>query len=107
MNNDEYVAHLQRMCPLLATWRTEIKEIFIDESKLSAIVKADHYMTLKGKQEPAKNDFIWILNFDEKGEKVVQATEIMDSAASLSFQSDVKATAMRLQSGISAESTQR
>jgi hypothetical protein len=58
MDNDQYIAHLHRICPLLKTWRTEIKEIFIDETKRSTIVRADHYMTLKGRDEPSKNDFM-------------------------------------------------
>ena len=99
MDNDQYIAHLDRICPLLKTWRTEIKEIFVDETKMSAIVRADHYMTLKGKDEPSVNDFIWLLSLTEGGEKVEKAVEFMDSAASLNFQKDLKATAMGMQNG--------
>jgi hypothetical protein len=99
MDNDQYLAHLRRICPLLRTWRTEIKEIFVDESKLSAIVRADHFMTLKGRDEPSKNDFIWLLTLTESGDKVERAVEFMDSAASLKFMGDVKATAMQMQNG--------
>jgi hypothetical protein len=95
MDNDQYLAHLNRICPLLKTWRTEIKEIFVDDSKLSAIVRADHFMTLKGRDEPSKNDFIWLLTLTESGDKVERAIEFMDSAASLKFMGDVKATAMQ------------
>jgi len=60
-------------------------------------------MTLKGRTEPAKNDFMWLLTFNETGEKVEKATEFMDSAASLKFQGDLKATAMKMQNGIGEE----
>lgn len=97
MDNDQYIAHLHRICPLLKTWRTKIKEIFVDETKLSAIVRADHYMTLKGRDEPSKNDFMWLLTLTENGEKVERAVEFMDSAASLKFMGELKATAMEMQ----------
>jgi hypothetical protein len=99
MDNDQYIAHLHRICPLLETWRTEIKEIFVDETKRSAIVRADHYMTLKGRDEPSKNDFMWLLSLTESGEKVERAIEFMDSAASLKFMGDLKAIAMEMQNG--------
>jgi hypothetical protein len=99
MDNDQYLAHLHRICPLLKTWRTEIKEIFVDESKLSAIVRADHFMTLKERDEPSRTDCMWLLTLTESGDKVEKAVEFMDSAASLKFMGDVKATAMQMQNG--------
>jgi len=99
MDNDQYLAHVNRIRPLLETWRTEIKEIFVDELKLSAIVRANHFMTLKGRDEPSKNDFMWLLTLTENGDKVKGAVEFMDSAASLKFIGDVKATAMQMQNG--------
>jgi len=103
MDNDQYIAHLQRICPLLATWRTEVKEVFVDETKLSAIVRADHYMTPKGRTEPAKNDFMWLLTFNETGERVEKATEFMDSVASQKLMGELKAVAMKLQNGAAQE----
>ncbi len=99
MDNDQYLAHLCRICPLLHTWRTEIKEIFVDEPKLSAIVRADHFMTLKGRDKPLKNDFMWLLTLTESGDKVERAVEFMDSVASLKFMEELKATAMQIQNG--------
>lgn len=99
MDNEQYLTHLHRICPLLNTWRTEIKEIFVDETKRSAVVRADHYMMLKGRDEPFKNDFIWLLTLTESGDKVERAVEFMDSAASLKFMGDVKATAIQMQNG--------
>ncbi len=103
MDNDQYIAHLRRICPLLATWRTEVNEVFVDETKCTAIVRADHYMTPKGKAEPVKNDFMWLLTFDETGEKVEKATEFMDSVASQKLMGELKAVATKLQNGTAVE----
>jgi hypothetical protein len=56
-------------------------------------------MTLKGRDKPSKNDFIWLLTLSESGNKVERAVESMDSAASLKFMGDVKAAAMQMQNG--------
>lgn len=90
LDNDGFIAHMSSMTPMLDTWAIDVREVFVDEKRLSAVVQVDYSMTPKG-CETVKNDIVWFIRMNESGEKVVDAVEYVDAAASMAIFEMLKA----------------
>jgi hypothetical protein len=79
LSNAEYEARMAPEIAVLETWRVDIKKIIVDEAERTAMVRSDHYLTLKGRKEVLL-EFVFILDMDETGEKVDKVEQYMDTA---------------------------
>jgi hypothetical protein len=94
-SNDQYTGRMAAVFPLVENVHIEIKEIIVDEAKKSVVVWAVHCLTPKRRTE-AKNEFMWLLNMDETGEKVKKAVAFVDTAGSVEFFKDMGAVAKEI-----------
>ena len=67
---DGFVAHLNKMCPFLESWDTNITDVMVDEQQKRVVLRASYYMLVKGAEAPVENDLVWFLTMDEEGRKV-------------------------------------
>lgn len=76
----EFVEHLEGMASRLHTWDIEITNLLVDEPKKSVMARGDFNMTpVPG--STVQNDIILIMKMDDSGEKLVEATEFVDTTA--------------------------
>ncbi|GAB7358487.1 hypothetical protein MBLNU230_g2551t1 [Neophaeotheca triangularis] len=79
LNNDEWAAYFQTFAPLVKHCKMTIKDHTIDvEARRVACYSS---MTSKTPVGPFVNEYAWFLTLDEKGEKLVDIKEMMDSVA--------------------------
>lgn len=79
LSNAEYEERMAPEIVALETWRVDIKKIIVDEAERTAMVRSDHYLTLKGRKEEVLLEFVFILDMDETGEKVDKVEQFMDT----------------------------
>jgi hypothetical protein len=81
---DGFIAHQKKMTPLLSTWKAEVKDVYVDVERKTAIVTSEFHMTPRmkesSKSETVVNEIVWFLEVDEEG-LVTKATEWVDAAA--------------------------
>ncbi|KAF2684404.1 hypothetical protein K458DRAFT_388877 [Lentithecium fluviatile CBS 122367] len=77
---DSFLAHMQDMLTKLESWRTDIKNVVVDEVKRMVVVRASYWMKVKG-AETVENDLVWWLWMDESGERVERSIEFVDAEA--------------------------
>lgn len=72
------------MTPLLAKWKVEVKDLFVDVEKRTAVVVSEFLMTPRvmvgEEEETICNEIVWFLEVDEAG-KVGKAVEWVDGVA--------------------------
>ena len=68
------------MLPLLESWRTDVSDILVDESRKMAIVRTSYWMKAKA-ADAIENDMLWWLWMDESGETVERSMEFVDVEA--------------------------
>lgn len=79
LSNAEYEAHMAPELALLETWRVEVKDIVVDETKKTAVAWSDHYCTMKGRKE-YKLEFMCMLDMDDTGDKINKIVAFIDTA---------------------------
>ncbi|KAL9115341.1 MAG: hypothetical protein Q9227_000662 [Pyrenula ochraceoflavens] len=90
MNNERFVSHIQSIKPLFSTFPVKAKEIFAnDAASRQVTVWATSEPTfledVKDSEEPItdwkyRGEYMFVLCFDESGEKIEQVVEFLDSA---------------------------
>ncbi|KAF2720823.1 hypothetical protein K431DRAFT_285517 [Polychaeton citri CBS 116435] len=78
---DEFLEHMEGMCPHLDTWEIEVYDVTTDVSSRAASVRANFYMKPKG-QEKVLNDIVFFLKMNEEGTLVTEGCEYLDGEAS-------------------------
>jgi len=90
INNDEFLAHMGMMAPMLETWRIEVQRILVDEHKKEASVLAIYYMIPKGEgnaeSRTVHHEISWWLKTTDDGKLVERAIEYVDGAAAARIQ---------------------
>lgn len=87
----EFVSHMSGMARTFDTWKIEIADVNVDVARMSAVVRANFYMTPKG-QEAVRNEIIFWTAMDEHGEKVIRSTEFVDPVATAEIAARVEAS---------------
>ncbi|KAF2259875.1 hypothetical protein CC78DRAFT_591024 [Lojkania enalia] len=82
LDTEGFIRHMGTMTPLLESWDTIITDIFIDETKKTAVVRGSYYMVAKSAPEPIENDLVWFLTFEQDGKRVRKSIEFIDGVAS-------------------------
>jgi hypothetical protein len=84
MRNAEYEAHMAPEMAMLETWRIEIKKIVVDEAQRAATTWSNHYLAIKGREEVLLG-FVFMLDMNEKGEKVDKIVQFIDTAECVKY----------------------
>ena len=77
----EFIDHLSKMAPMLETWTIDVADVCVDVERKSAVVRADFYMYAKGDPDAVRNEILFWVYMEEKGEKVLKSTEFIDPTA--------------------------
>jgi len=80
-DSEQFLSHQGGMAKHLKTWSVTARNTCVDVNTYSAVLRADFYMTVPG-NEPLLNETVFWIIMDEAGEKVVNACEFVDAAAS-------------------------
>lgn len=83
MSMDGWIEHVARMTPFIQSWRAEVKNAWVDESKKEVLLAVVHTMQPKGVQEAdaIPHEVMWTLKMNETGDKVEEAAEYLDAMA--------------------------
>ena len=82
-NNTEYAQQLQRLFPIFSNFELTLQDCVEDREALRVVLwlkaRAD---TLAGEY---LNEYMWTLDFDETGERILRMHEFVDSAVQREF----------------------
>jgi hypothetical protein len=86
---DGFVSHLENMLPKLASWRTEVTDVVVDEERLKVVLRISFFMHPKGPEgedeieEVVENDLLWVLEMMRVGDgvKISGSKEFVDGVA--------------------------
>lgn len=82
-NNTEYAEHLQKLIPVFSNFNLTVQDTVEDKDAHRIVMwlkaQAD---TLAGEY---KNEYMWTLDFDETGEKIVRMHEFVDTLVNRDF----------------------
>lgn len=92
LDKDRFRAHLQSMVPHLQHVSATVHDVLVDERRRTATVQMTYFLTPKGASEASENDLVWLLEFDESGEKIKSSKEYIDATASTRMGEIIKAT---------------
>jgi ketosteroid isomerase-like protein len=88
MTNLEYVAHITPILPLFHKFHMKIHEVIEDIVANKIVISATGSAeTLAG---PYRNDYIFVLSFNKRGDKVTKVVEFVDSKAALDFTAKIR-----------------
>ncbi|KAF2242376.1 hypothetical protein BU26DRAFT_524507 [Trematosphaeria pertusa] len=84
LSTDGFIAHMERMLPMLESWDTTVTDVCVDEARRSVVVRARYGMRVKGAEVEVQNDIVWWLWMaeDEGVVKVERSVEFVDGVAS-------------------------
>ncbi|QDS67849.1 hypothetical protein FKW77_007559 [Venturia effusa] len=83
---DGFIAHQERVTPLLAKWSVGVKDCFVDVERGVAVVVSEFLMTPRvalgkgGKEETVVNEIVWFVEVGEDG-LVGKVVEWVDGVA--------------------------
>ncbi|KAM0717855.1 hypothetical protein Q7P37_006187 [Cladosporium fusiforme] len=82
-NNTEYAEHLQKLIPIFSNFNLTVQDLVEDKEghRIVMWLKA-HADTLAGEYV---NEYMWTLDFDEMGEKIVRMHEFVDTVVNRDF----------------------
>lgn len=82
-NNTDYEAHLDRLIPIFENFSLTIEDIIEDREAHRIVMylkaRAD---TLAGEY---RNEYMWTLDFDETGDKIIRMHEFVDAVVNKEF----------------------
>lgn len=82
-NNTEYETHLERLIPIFENFNLTVQDV-VEDREAHRIV-----MWLKARADTVvgeyHNEYMWTLDFDETGEKIMRMHEFVDSVVDREF----------------------
>ena len=98
MTNEQWGAHLNSMKSILSTFPVEAKEIFEHEGSTQVTVWATSNAVFREEAKDAElgldwnyqGEYIFVLVFNESGDKIERILEFLDSKKVLDFQAQLK-----------------
>ena len=82
-SNAEYELHMQPEIHGFSNVQAEVKDVVVDVQSLRAVVRSLHVCTMDGDERVWEFEFMFVLRFDERGAKIEEIVEFVDTAVAL------------------------